>query len=377
MKKTANKLTPIWVLIAVDVLALAALLLGFAYFHHVREMWGIDLGNPEGTTSEPIMIFTKPTTPTSTTTSTPTTTVTTPPDQTTSDDPANTTVVTDPVTPPVTEPVYDTSGQFGASFPEVFAQGDEVEIGEDYYRSHDIYLKLTSFDGTIKQKSSRGSTKTVNTEVKYYMADIYVRNVENLFTTISNKATAMENLLAVENPLFAVSGDYYSTGTATKEVIVRNGEVIRYKDYISRDICVLYWDGTMETITPAEYDWDKIAAKGPYQIWSFGPELLNNDGSAKVDIQSDVWGFNPRSAIGYVEPGHYVLIAVHGTRKNTSEGKGVNLDTLAQILSDAGCKQAYNFDGGQSVHGYYNGDMIVEFDPRRNIVDIICIGEVD
>ena len=79
-----------------------------------------------------------------------------------------------------------------------------------------------------------------------------------------------------------------------------------------------------------------------------------------------------------MEPGHYVLLAVHGNRDENSAncGEGLNLSEVARVLSEAGCKQGYNLDGGASVYGYYNGEMLVEFSKKRSISDILCVGEI-
>ncbi len=402
MKKNPNRLTPVWALILIDALLLAAFLSVFCYFHHVRTIWGIGIAPNE--TEAPMMVITKPQRPTSPATDPTIASGTNPVTDSrgesaqTSDplltiesvqSPVSTedspiTAPIPPVTtakPPVTESpaTLDTSGDFGASFPEMFAQGkNEVNRGENFYQSHDVYIKVTEVDTIMEQLPKKSASKPEKTHVRYYLADVYVRNIENLFTSYSvGKNKPFANLLSGTGALFALSGDVFNSGTESKEIIIRNGNVIRYQDYISSDICVLYWDGSMETITPKAFNWDKIVAKAPYQAWSFGPELLNDDGSAKTGIESAVWRLNPRAAIGYVEPGHYVLLAVHGNRGDgsTEGGDGMNLDVMAKILSDAGCKQAYNLDGGASVYGYFDGNMLVSFSGNRSISDIICIGE--
>ena len=281
-----------------------------------------------------------------------------------------------PEPPVVTEPPLDTSGDFGYLHADKFAPKGEVNKGDGYYQSHDISIKVTEVDTTIEQYSTKNSTKKSKTHVRYYIADVYVRNIENLFASYNTEENvSFENLLQGTNAMLAISGDMFRVGSASKELIIRNGNVIRYKEYISSDICVLYWDGTMETITPEEYNWNKILAKAPYQVWCFGPELLGDDGSVIDTRKSAVWRLNPRSAIGYVEPGHYVLLSVHGAR-GTIGTDGVNMEVLAQIMSEAGCKQAYNLDGGASVYSYYDGKMLVEFNDKRKLCDIICVGEI-
>jgi exopolysaccharide biosynthesis protein len=391
MKRTNQKLTPVWAVVLIDLLVLLVLLSTFCYFHHIREIWGADLQGLLGdedaptTTQAPVMVVTRPPRPTVTTTTAPKPPVTPglpetkPLPETGPAGTADSAVTTTEKVPEVTEPVLDTSGDFGYLHADKFAPAGVVNTADGYYQSHDIAMTVTEVDTVIEQYRTKSSTTKSKTRVRYFLADIYVRNIDNLFTSYSaGKNQSFNNLLKDTGSIFALSGDVFNSGASSKEVIIRNGNVIRYKDHISSDICVLYWDGTMETITPAEYNWEKILAKAPYQAWSFGPGLLNDDGSVISKIQSNVWRTNPRAAIGYVEPGHYVLLAVHGNRDENSAncGEGLNLSEVARVLSEAGCKQAYNLDGGASVYSYYDGEMLVEFSGQRKISDIICIGEI-
>ena len=389
MNKAKNSLTPVWAVIVIDLLILAVLLSAFCYYHHIRDIWGaVNVGSDPEVTEPPVMVITRP--PRTTTSPSvnrpddpnppevpqqsmaPGQTVD--PDASTAPDQPE---IPDPPVEP--DPPMEDPGDFGALYPGVFASKGEVLQGDGYYKSHDISITVTRVEKTIEQYKFKSSTTKESTRVRYFLADIYVRNIDNLFTSYNKGSNqSFSNLLKGTNALFAASGDVFNSGAASKEVIIRNGNVIRNKTYISSDICVLYWDGTMETITPAEYNWDKILAKAPYQAWSFGPELLNDDGSVISNLKkkSSVWEVHPRSAIGYVAPGHYVFVSVHGARDTKNPTDGVNLDVLAQILSDAGCKQAYNLDGGASVYSYYNGEMLVSFGSQRKISDIICIGEI-
>ena len=86
---------------------------------------------------------------------------------------------------------------------------------------------------------------------------------------------------------------------------------------------------------------------------------------------------NPRTAIGKVADGHYVLVVSDG---RTSESAGLTLYQLAPYMSDElGCETAYNLDGGGSSTLYYdgsvvnnpttNGDKITE----RSVSDIVYL----
>ncbi len=367
--KASYKPMPLWAVLLLDVLVLAVCLSGFCYLHHIKEIWGTPAGGADAT-APPLMIITRPP---KVTASAPALTTPATPVTGTGEDPD----VTLPI-PETTQPVLDTSGDFGARFAHLFAHKvGEVNKGEGFYQSHDIYLQVETVDKQMKQRPSKSATSLKDTHVRYHLIHVYVRNIDNLFTSYGSQNQSMNSLLEGTGALAAISGDVFLTGASSKEIIIRNGNVIRKKDYISSDICVLYWDGTMETITPEEYSWERLLAKSPYQVWSFGPELLHDDGSAKTEISTNVWRLNPRSAIGYVEPGHYVLLSVDGNRDGkTNGGDGLNMDELAKVLSKAGCQQAYNLDGGASVYGYFDGELLVSFPGNRKISDIICVGEV-
>ena len=301
MKNAKQTLTPVWAVVLIDLLVLLVLLSTFCYFHHIREIWGADLqglfGNDDAptTTQAPIMVVTRPPRPTTpVTTTTQKLPETQPLPETGPAGTADSAVTTTEKVPEVTEPVLDTSGDFGYLHADKFAPAGVVNTADGYYQSHDISITVTEVDTVIEQYRTKSSTTKSKTRVRYFLADVYVRNIDNFFTSYSaGKNVSFNTLLKDKNPLFALSGDVFNTGATSKEVIVRNGNVIRYKDHISSDICVLYWDGTMETITPAEYNWEKILAKAPYQVWSFGPHLLNDDGSVPDKMSSNVWRTNP------------------------------------------------------------------------------------
>lgn len=377
MTKKPKKPIPTFAIVAIDLLLTASLLLSFCYFHHVKKMIGHGGANAVTTGGD---VFTKPPRTTAREMST-VQPVTRPP--LTGDVTAN---------PPDTDvpgPTYDMSGDFGERFGMLFSADDSVTITDNSYKSHNVYMTLTSFDGEITQAYRKGGVATAQ-HVVYYIIDVYVRNIENLYTQYASNYVPMTELVSytkqsnnLVETIAAISGDLYYGFDQSKRIVVRNGTVVRKSDYITSDICVLYWDGSMETITPEEYNWDSIAAKGPYQIWSFGPELIGDDGKALENINSDVWRFNPRAAIGCVEPGHYVLAAVNGYRydkERAEHGVGVNLDVLAKIMEGVGCTVAYNLDGGASTYAWYRGDMLVKVangnGSERYISDIICIGEI-
>jgi exopolysaccharide biosynthesis protein len=177
-----------------------------------------------------------------------------------------------------------------------------------------------------------------------------------------------------------MNGDYIGN-TNYCLVAERNGSLIRSSKYIESDICVLYYDGSMETITPKAYDLEKIKSKNPYQIWNFGPSLLDENGKALTKYSSGTDKLidkrHPRAALGYYEPGHYSFIVVDG---RSDDSQGVRMVQLGRLFEELGCSAAYNMDGGDSAQAYFGYTMIrgdeERGDDQRNLYDIICIGEV-
>lgn len=59
---------------------------------------------------------------------------------------------------------------------------------------------------------------------------------------------------------------------------LRNGVLYRDEPNLKRDVGVIYWDGTMECFGPKEFDVHAEMERGAYQVWNFGPMLLDADG---------------------------------------------------------------------------------------------------
>lgn len=218
----------------------------------------------------------------------------------------------------------------------------------------------------------------------YYLADIYVARIENFQTCLANDSYALYSkqdaleMAANHNALLAVNGDFYSYQGGG--IVLRNGTLYNHDPYCVRyyDICVLYKNGVMATYAPGEYVMEDVLAADPWQIWQFGPELLFEDGSpdvATVNTTSVVEQINPRTAIGYYEPGHYCLLVADGRQEGYS--KGLRFNELAQIFSDLGCKAAYNLDGGGSSCMIFNNQLANrQSNGEREISDLLLIAEL-
>jgi exopolysaccharide biosynthesis protein len=124
------------------------------------------------------------------------------------------------------------------------------------------------------------------------------------------------------------------------------------------------------------YNIQDILDKNPLQVWSFGPVLLDANGQPRdsYDISDAVSFPNPRSAIGYYEPGHYALVIVDGRQEGHSAG--MRIPQLAQVFADLGCTAAYNLDGGGTAVMMFNGAFFSrQSNGGRDLGDILLITE--
>lgn len=248
---------------------------------------------------------------------------------------------------------------FSEKFPDVFAPAGEVIREDGTYRDENLALTLTTH---------------AENGVTYYVADFYLRHITDLRTAMASEefttgvADSVINMAKENDALLAVSGDYF--GIRQRGIVIRNGQV--YRKTKAHQICVLYYDGTMETYSFADFDVDKAIAGGAWQAWDFGPALLDRDGKAITEFQTGISGENPRIGIGYFEPGHYCLVAIDGRQ---SHSRGMSLTEMARLFESLGCKRAYNLDGGHSAVMTYEGELFSSPSKGegRDISDIIYL----
>ena len=240
---------------------------------------------------------------------------------------------------------------------------DDIRLGEDgTYTSRDIALTIS----TIERFDSR-----------VHVADVYINDIECLRTAVYSEFSRYY-MSTVEmgneaGAIVAISGDHFYAHRQAGVFAVRNGLEYAAKPNAKQDICVLYYDGVMEVYAAADVNVEAIYARNPYQVWDFGPGMLDADGHALEKYKSSVANTNPRSAIGYYEPGHYCLVNVEGRTKDSG---GVTLVELGQIFEELGCTSAYNLDGGKTAVMSFNGTSWSKvLNGGREVSDIIYIRE--
>ena len=331
---------PAWQVALVDVLLLAVCLVVFALFDHVI---------PSRQQAVPVAAIATPV-PTAVPTPVPT---------------QEAEAEAEPVVEatPTPEPAV---GDFTARFPDKFTDGQVIQT-ENTYQSANINLTFTRNETIVQEDYN----------VVYFLADVYVRNIECLRTLLADDSygkSINEDVISMSTrcgALVAMNSDYYSfrsTGT-----VIRNGTMYRGGVSPDMEVAILFRDGTMRAYkTEAELNMDQVMADGAWQGFCFGPSLLDENGNLWDDYESV--NHNPRTILGMIEPGHYLFIVIDGRQGSYSEG--MTYRESAELCRQLGCKFAFNLDGGKTTQMTYMGKMANNpYKGGRDTSDIIYIGE--
>ena len=183
----------------------------------------------------------------------------------------------------------------------------------------------------------------------YYLADIYVQELNCLVTAFpggsyGNHSGFVAPAAARLGAVIAINGDYFSARKLLP--LVRNGVVYKSGLTPSRDMAVLTYDGVLHTYKVRQLNRQMLLELKIYQTWAFGPALLDAEGKAETSFNTQVGGANPRTVIGYYEPGHYCFLVVDG--RQGAYSTGMRMAELAALCEELGMQAAYNLDGGQT-----------------------------
>ncbi len=212
-------------------------------------------------------------------------------------------------------------------------------------------------DGSLSVEIS--SYRVVDTTV--YVADIRIEDPETLRTAFSQNSYG-RNITAVSSDtaesvgaVLAVNGDNY--GSRERGYVIRNGVLYRELVAADQEDLVIWSDGSFSIIREAEISARELLEQGAWQVFSFGPGLLE-EGELLVDARDEVdraKTSNPRTALGQIGEGHYVLVVSDG---RSDESEGLSLYELAQFLQQLGVETAYNLDGGGSSTMVFLGQVV-------------------
>ena len=214
----------------------------------------------------------------------------------------------------------------------------------------------------------------------YYVADIWIRNINAFRTGFGNGAydhgiEDAKSFVAREHAILGVNG------SANNGVLFHNGELVRKTVDSKYGAMVLYADGTMKAFNVQKdgFNLTKEMKKGIRHIWQFGPVLVQ-DGKNTLKAKSMIR--HPRIMLGYYEPGHYVVVTVDG---RTKKAIGMTEEEEAELMFSLGCQEAMNLDGGTSAVMVFMGQIISSpsnmgtgrAEGGRKLYDMVLFGEYD
>ena len=205
-------------------------------------------------------------------------------------------------------------------------------------------------DGSLRVEIS--SYRVENTTV--YVADILTEEPQALLAAFSQNSYG-RNITAVSSEtadsvgaVLAVNGDNY--GSRERGYVIRNGVLYRETPASDQEDLAIWSDGSFSIIR-------ELLEQGAWQVFSFGPGLLE-EGELLVEARDEVdraRASNPRTALGQIGEGHYVLVVSDG---RSDESEGLSLYELAQFLQRLGVQTAYNLDGGGSSTMVFLGQVV-------------------
>lgn len=264
------------------------------------------------------------------------------------------------------------------------ATASQKAASNAYQAPADAVVSDTSYEDE-NIKISIATVQRNNTAI--YVADIQLADASLLKTALAedtfgrNVKEATSDIAAANHAILAINGDYY--GFRNNGYVLRNGVLYRDKartggDDEDKEDLVIDQAGDFSIISENEVSMESLNAEDIWQIFSFGPALVEN-GQITVDSASEVSqskNSNPRTAIGQISQLHYVFIVADG---RTSASEGLSILELAQELEERGCTTAYNLDGGGSSTMYFNGEVVNQptdgrKEGEREVSDIVYIG---
>ncbi len=215
-----------------------------------------------------------------------------------------------------------------------------------------------------------------------YAADIILSSPALLKTALAQDAygrnvTQKTSAIAQEHgAILAINGDYY--GSRERGFVIRNGVTYR-ESSMGYDALAIMKDGSFRMENEDDTSAKALLAEGAMHVFSFGPMLVKN-GEIAVTAEDEVgkaMANNPRTAIGMIEPGHYVFIVSDG---RTRQSEGLTLLQLAEFMQSLGVTAGYNLDGGGSSTMVFMGEVINNPTTNgrkiteRSVSDIVFIG---
>ena len=239
-----------------------------------------------------------------------------------------------------------------------------------------LWLYVSS---SLRIQIERKTGRLNKTKTRWYQARIFCRNSRELMDFFPVDESRYTNRYALAKPeqiasqhhlIFGMNSDYFIYRVAQAKniksyaigIVIRNGKIYYDKPKKSStlpplDVMAFYPDGRVTVHQNGKTTAKALVAAGATDTISFGPILVEK---GKISARASQFGevYNPRSAFGMVEPGHYVAVVADGRLKRAEGIEGVTCPWLAKTMQSLDCQYAINLDGGATCTMIFMGDRL-------------------
>lgn len=200
----------------------------------------------------------------------------------------------------------------------------------------------------------------------YWTAHIKVKNTDQLrssmaYGTYGGALETTSAALTRNNGIIGINGSRYDASgrPAFNAVLIRKGRIYNHALGTSYSLMAIKRDGTM--YTPKQgLSAEQLVADGVYDTFDFGPAFIMNGRNQDIISPFEEYQNNPypRSAVGMIRRGEYVLLVADGSGKVSTGSRGLDHYQLCNIFQRYGCVYAYQMDGGGSATLAYRGRVL-------------------
>ncbi len=263
--------------------------------------------------------------------------------------------------------------------PQPTAEADADEDAQYYRKASDPaeVIVVDAENGHWEYKNdnlgiSIDRVKTQTSENKpltYFVADIHMRDATEFRPGFGAQAhtgrgaTRPWIIARREKAVLWITGDnLINDEREEKGILIRDGRL--FWSAQKEDTLAIYPDLSMRIIKKGSMSPMALLEDGVENAYSFGPTLIDNGIINTQAKYHRVRRANPRTAIGYLSPGHFIAIVVDGRQPGYS--LGLPVWDLADLFASYGCTIAYNLDGGLSAAMIFMGEQLNTHSGKRS-----------
>ncbi len=211
---------------------------------------------------------------------------------------------------------------------------------------------------------------------RYFIADVRFKPEQEQFkqhvyvnATFKGQMIWPQTLAQTSKMVIAINGDYHimDNRKGRQGNIIRNREILythnpkKTMSFPNLDTMALHDDGRLSVYGVGETTSEELMAMGDvHDALSFGPYVIR-DGVLRDYDGKNADAREPRTAMGMVEPGHYIILVCEGRvpAKGGDKGaKGMDINEVGKLLYAYGCEQGFMLDGGSTSVLIFMGEKL-------------------